>query len=284
MSYGKIYESTYWGVGRDNSIGWGIVYKDLGATNLLDQYSGAVAAYSVRKLSSSYDGFCLKVRNKTTQTTTDIGFDADGLIDTTALATAANESGDTKQLAIVEWYDQSGNGNNATQTADADQPVIYKGTGLQEMNGKPVVVESNTNSHLSIQGITSLTNNAWIFAATKANDNDMFMADLGTTPYVGFATDGEAGVSMNPTSGTYYKNGSTTSLSATTRNDIFDTYNEQSLFTFNATNFVIGDYLELGWVSSFSMWDLQEVIIYDSDQATNRSGIETNINGYYSIY
>lgn len=31
MSYGKIYDTTYWGVGRDNTIGWGIVYKDLGA-------------------------------------------------------------------------------------------------------------------------------------------------------------------------------------------------------------------------------------------------------------
>jgi hypothetical protein len=30
MSYGKIYETTYWGIGRNNTIGWGNVYKDLG--------------------------------------------------------------------------------------------------------------------------------------------------------------------------------------------------------------------------------------------------------------
>jgi hypothetical protein len=29
---------------------------------------------------------------------------------------------------------------------------------------------------------------------------------------------------------------------------------------------------------------MQEVIIYHSDQSTNRSGIETNINNYFSIY
>jgi hypothetical protein len=29
---------------------------------------------------------------------------------------------------------------------------------------------------------------------------------------------------------------------------------------------------------------LQEVIVYDSDQSTNRTGIETNINDYYDIY
>jgi hypothetical protein len=30
MSYGKIYDTTWWGVGRDNAIGWGIVYASLG--------------------------------------------------------------------------------------------------------------------------------------------------------------------------------------------------------------------------------------------------------------
>jgi len=34
--YGKIYESTYWGDGRDNTIDWGIVYKDLGASTDAD--------------------------------------------------------------------------------------------------------------------------------------------------------------------------------------------------------------------------------------------------------
>ena len=28
--YGKIYDSTWWGVGRDNNISWGIVYANLG--------------------------------------------------------------------------------------------------------------------------------------------------------------------------------------------------------------------------------------------------------------
>ena len=251
---------------------------------LLDTYSGATAAFSVRKLSNNYSGFCLKVKNKTTQTNTDIGFDSNGLIDTTALATAANESGDTKELAIVEWYDQSGNGNKATQTTESQQPVIYKATGLQELNGKPVVVETDTNSHMTISGITSLTTNAWIFAATKANDNDLFMGNNGALPYFGFATDGNTGNSLNPTNaGTYYKNGGS-ALTSISQDDILTAYNSQSLLTFNATNFVITNNLELGWSVNYSMWDLQEVIIYDSDQSSNRSGIETNINDYYSIY
>lgn len=29
MSYGKIYETTYWGVGINNTIGWGSIYANL---------------------------------------------------------------------------------------------------------------------------------------------------------------------------------------------------------------------------------------------------------------
>ena len=46
-------------------------------TLLLDLYPGAVAAYSVRKLSSAYTGDAIRVRVDTTgQPTYDIGFDA----------------------------------------------------------------------------------------------------------------------------------------------------------------------------------------------------------------
>ncbi len=39
MAWGKIYETTWWGVGVDNTIGWGSIYKDIAlpsaATGLL---------------------------------------------------------------------------------------------------------------------------------------------------------------------------------------------------------------------------------------------------------
>ena len=59
--YGKIYESTWWGVGRDNNISWGDVYATLGGAALLDTYTGAIGAYSLRKLSSSYSGDAIVV-------------------------------------------------------------------------------------------------------------------------------------------------------------------------------------------------------------------------------
>ena len=34
INWGKIYDSTNWGVGVHNTISWGIVYKDLAAFDL----------------------------------------------------------------------------------------------------------------------------------------------------------------------------------------------------------------------------------------------------------
>lgn len=36
MSWGKIYETTWWGVGVNNNISWGIVYKDLAGDEIQD--------------------------------------------------------------------------------------------------------------------------------------------------------------------------------------------------------------------------------------------------------
>lgn len=42
LGYGKIYESTYWGDGRDNTIDWGIVYKNLGADSTDADYQSVL--------------------------------------------------------------------------------------------------------------------------------------------------------------------------------------------------------------------------------------------------
>ena len=56
-----------------------------GFTGLLDEYSGAAAAYSVRRLSSSYTDGLIRVRRSSDDAEQDIGFDANGDLDTTAL-------------------------------------------------------------------------------------------------------------------------------------------------------------------------------------------------------
>ena len=65
-------------------------YYGIEIAGLLDQYSGAAVAYSLRKLSNSYTGSAVRVqRADNVGGTTDIGFNADGGLDTDALTTAA---------------------------------------------------------------------------------------------------------------------------------------------------------------------------------------------------
>ena len=54
-----------------------------GFTGILDEYSGAAAAYSVRRLSSSYTDGLIRVRRSSDDTEQDIGFDSNGDLDTT---------------------------------------------------------------------------------------------------------------------------------------------------------------------------------------------------------
>ena len=63
------------------------------ATPVLDDYSGAAAAYSLRKVRSAYTGSAIEVRRSSNGDTENIGFDANGDLDSTALLAFVNASG-----------------------------------------------------------------------------------------------------------------------------------------------------------------------------------------------
>ena len=122
-------------LGLGTSVNRGGFVSGAAAAKLLDAYSGAAAAYSLRQLSNSYSGNAVKVRRASDDTELDIGFSS-GELDTSALATHCGSSNGF----VVTWYDQSGNSNNATQSTAANQPKIYDGTtGVATENGKPTI-------------------------------------------------------------------------------------------------------------------------------------------------
>ena len=103
------------------------------ANLLLDTYTGAAGAYSLRKLRTLYTGDAVEVYNGSSYA--DIGFSNDEL-DTTALAAHCGSN----DGFIRTWYDQGTNGNDATQSTTANMPKIYDGTtGVVTENGKPAV-------------------------------------------------------------------------------------------------------------------------------------------------
>lgn len=103
--------------------------------NILDVYSGATHAYSLRRLASSYSGPLIRVRRDNDNAELDIGFNQLGDLDKASLfAFIDGNSG-----FITTWYDQSGNSNNATQTTAANQCRIVASGILYKLNNVPSI-------------------------------------------------------------------------------------------------------------------------------------------------
>ena len=113
-----------------------VTYSEVSTQKLLQTYGNAQAAYSLRKLNSSYSGSAITVRRTSPSAASqDIGFTAGGELDTAALVAFCG-SGDGYVSTI---FDQSGNGRNATQTSQTLQPKIYESGATLLVNGKPAM-------------------------------------------------------------------------------------------------------------------------------------------------
>ena len=66
------------------------------------------------------------MRRSSDDTEQDIGFDANGDLDTTALLAFVGTGG-TDNGFVTTFYDQSGNGNNATNATASEQPLVVDG-------------------------------------------------------------------------------------------------------------------------------------------------------------
>ena len=85
---------------------------------ILDDYTGATAAYSLRLLRSEYTGSAIRVRRTDDNAEQDIGFRNNDL-DTSALATFCGNS----DGFITTWYEQSGatGATNLTQSTASNR-------------------------------------------------------------------------------------------------------------------------------------------------------------------
>jgi len=92
------------------------------------------AAYSLRLLSSKYSGNAVTVRRSSDNTTANIGFSGT-ILNTTTLTTFCAST----NCFVTTWYDQTGNGNNATQSTAANQPQIVSSGAVITQNGLPSI-------------------------------------------------------------------------------------------------------------------------------------------------
>ena len=115
-----------------------MTYYNLGAyaSKLIDDTPGAVAAFSLRQVTNSYDGPLIEAFRASDFATQDIGFTDQRELDIDALLAFA-QGGD---VGVSIWYDQSGLGNHANAApASNHKPLIVVDGELVTENGKPVM-------------------------------------------------------------------------------------------------------------------------------------------------
>ncbi len=130
-----------------------LAFTELNAQNTLDlvglsSTAPTTTAYSLRKLSSSYAGKAIQVRRSSDNATQDIGFTAGGNLDTAALKTFVG----TNDGLVSIWYDQSGNGSNATQANTSLQPYIVSAGVIFRTLAMPSIYFNGSNYMRAILG------------------------------------------------------------------------------------------------------------------------------------
>ncbi|HED3230834.1 arabinofuranosidase catalytic domain-containing protein [Klebsiella oxytoca] len=108
-------------------------------------------ALSLRQLSASYTGPAIRVRRSSDNTEINIGFTAEGDLDTTALL---NFCGSGNGFISV-WYDQSGNEFNAIRDNVSGQPRIVSEGVIDLIGSKPGVYFDGTSDALSMTAAVS---------------------------------------------------------------------------------------------------------------------------------
>jgi hypothetical protein len=270
-------------------------------TGLLDTYSGAAAAYSLRLLNSTYSGNVVRVRRASDNTEQDIGF-SNNELDTSSLETFCSGT----DGFVTTWYDQSGNSHTATTSVASEQPkIVSSGTTITQ-NGKPCIdFNGNNNGYeLSDQNlITSLTDGTQTAISVHSVDD----VSVGISNLIYSIVDRNntrhyfaLGYRSNEARAGYYNNSSWSAKDiAASNNTQYLGFNvavsDETNFYQNNNQAVSGNQPGLDGNQGLSIgkgtnnnFDLtgtiQELIFYPNDQTSNRSGMQTNINDHYSIY
>lgn len=123
----------------------------------LDGFAGSLyGLFGLRRLVSTYAGAVVRVRRSSDGAEADIGVTLPGALDIAALLAFAGSA----SAFVVTWYDQSGNGRQATQSVTASQPRLVNAGAVDiGPNGLPILVFSGAQS-LGIAGAAGFARNA----------------------------------------------------------------------------------------------------------------------------
>ena len=268
---------------NDNINNYYSVYE-IPVSGLLFDYPNALVAYSLRQLTTFESGNKVNViRVRRSNDNIEQDFTDTEITDGTLTTfTGANDG------FIVKWYDQSGDLNHAIQTSAVNQPkLVDNGTVILD-NGKPAIKYDSTgfDTLSTLSNVTGINSIFYVLNAetsTGGPTQSLLGDNFGALDYVS-GQSGDiilwTGVPSDIKNGSNYINSQPNNFLSTDRPLV------QSLITM-IHNSPIGAFNQISEDRSIGRsWEgkLQELIVYSTDQSTNRTGIETNINNEYTIY
>ena len=259
-----------------------LIYQptDTPTSGLLATYSGAAAAYSVRQLADTAV-ISMTVRRDSDDEEINIGFDSNGDLDTQAIANFCQ----TANGYVTRWWDQSTNGNHASQGTAGLQPQIYDGTAVITSGSLPALYSVDASFLQATQGTITDASVLAVYQLSST-DTDTYAINnniSGSRYRLRFFSgryylylDGITWAGNNYSAGSrhlhsFYDNGSTVYW-RTNGGDELNRAFTSSISYENITGQLANDVL------------FQEYIVFDSNQYSNRTDIESDINTYYSIY
>ena len=221
---------------------------------------------------------------------------------------------------VETWYDQSGNGNNLTQATASKQPTIVTSGAINTRNSQPIIkfIQANstfleiadssmfpTGSNIAVTIFhamhidVSSSDRMGVFGNNNGGSNaqtNTYRFGSGTSRRVIVKFADASNTQVELISGFYTNdsdsiltyqfavNGGTASLQAFNNGS---SLSSNSASTTDQSYGPVSDSIILGarrTLDNFSDSEFFEVIAYDSDQLSNRSAIETNMNSHYSIF
>jgi hypothetical protein len=280
-------------------------------TLLLDSFPAA-AAYSLRKLKSSYTGNCIRVRKTLNNTEQDIGF-VNNFLDTASLKTFVG----TSNGFVVTWYDQSGNGRDASNSTTTAQPKIYDSAtaSLSKRNNKVSLAPDGGDELKVTTGLDILQNKGYgycfsvncsvissgisylLLISNNVAGTARFLVDFNRTTN---QRNGIGGRRLDANSFTSIQSSSNFSVTnlqlvssiidyATSdayiyRNGTSVASNTSFLTDGNTSNTASASMSLFGSSGTNLNGSCSEIIIYNTNESSNRTKIENNINRNWLIY
>jgi hypothetical protein len=281
--------------GLENGLN-GEISGKRGEPLLLNKFSNAAAAFSLRKLRSNYLGYCIKVRRSSDNTTLDIGFNESNELDITSLKIFIQNN----SAYVNTWYDQSGNSRNAVQNTNANQPRIILNGSIDTLNSKAALYFEDfylTNSTISVYTVLNVLTNINVIydfgtplgiGSVTSGSFYFPFRENSTTSEIQFRALGansrtyNTGINFNSRQQLMASNDSGSNIIIHKNNNLILS-NTSSLGSFSeSSGFSIG--YPIGSTSGRLNGYINEIIIWNNNQSTNRTNIQRDINNYYNIY